>query len=77
MHPATYRIIVDGALSDAEVQELVGLRVVERTEQTTLLEGTLRDQPALLGVVARLEELGCRVHDLQPMDTVVGAGGRP
>lgn len=68
MHPATYRALVDGSLADEEVQELVGWRIIERRGTTTELEGTLADQPALLGTVARLESLGCRMRDLHAVE---------
>lgn len=64
MHPATYRILVEGSVPDDEMPELVGLRIVERRARTTVLQGVLPDQPALLGTVARLEDLGCRVRHL-------------
>jgi hypothetical protein len=55
---------VQGVLEDDDVTELPGWRVVRRGAGTTVLEGPLSDQPALLGTVARLEGLGCRVRDL-------------
>jgi hypothetical protein len=64
MHPATYRIRMEGAAPDEGLSELVGMRLVERSARITVLEGMLPDQPALVGTVARLEELGCRVRDL-------------
>ena len=68
MHPATYRILVEGVVPDDQVPELVGLRVVERRARATVLQGTLVDQPALIGTVARLEDLGCRVRHLHMVD---------
>lgn len=68
MHPATYQILVEGMVPDDEVRELVGLRIVEHRAGATVLEGTLADQPALLGTVARLEDLGCPVRDLHVID---------
>lgn len=76
MHPATYRALVEGVLQDDEVQELVGWRIVERGAGTAVLEGTLVDQPALLGTIARLEDLGCQVRDLHAVDpAAAGADG--
>lgn len=76
MHPATYRALVEGILQDDEVQELVGWRIVEQRRGTTELEGTLPDQPALLGTVARLESLGCRVRDLHAIEPAPEETGR-
>jgi hypothetical protein len=64
VHPATYRIRMEGAVPDDGLSELVGMRVIERGARITLIEGVLPDQPALVGAVARLEDLGCRVRDL-------------
>jgi hypothetical protein len=77
VHPATYRILVEGVLPQEEVQELVGLRVIERSAGATALEGTVVDQSALLGTVARLEALGCRVHDLYVIEPVPAASDSP
>lgn len=77
MHPATYRILVEGVLPDEEVDELVGWRIVERSAGTLVLQGTLVDQPALHGTVARLEDLGCRVHDLHAVEPVITASDSP
>ena len=75
MQPATYRIRIEGAVPDEGLAELVGLRRVERTGHTTVLEGVLRDQPALVGTVARLEELGCRVLDLHVVAPALPGAG--
>jgi hypothetical protein len=72
MHPATYRIRMEGAVPDEGLSELVGMHLVELSARLTVLEGLLLDQPALVGTVARLEELGCRVRDLY----VVGPAAR-
>lgn len=75
MHPATYRIRMDGVLPDEGLLELVGMRLLRRTSRTTVLEGLLPDQSALLGMLVRVEDLGCRVRDLyvvRPSDVASG-----
>lgn len=64
MHPATYRILMDGTLPDEGLLELVGMRLVTRTTRSTVLEGVLPDQSALLGMLVRVEDLGCQVRHM-------------
>jgi hypothetical protein len=69
MLPQTYVIHVDGELPAHELEELVGMAGTVG-DGVTVLRGEIRDQSALLGLVARVEEAGCSVRDLQvlPVD---------
>lgn len=59
--PATYRIIVQGALDPNWVARMAGMSVSERNledgELETILVGRLPDQAALSGVLTTLYEL--------------------
>ncbi len=68
MQPAIYEIDVDGVLPAAEWSEFVGMEIAVTASQTTL-RGVVRDQPALVGVVARIESLGCSVRECRVLET--------
>ena len=59
--PATYRIEVEGHLDESWSDRLVGMRITTRkkSDQTTVttLDGRLRDQAELSGVLNRLYDL--------------------
>ncbi len=59
--PATYRIEVAGHLSESWSDRLASMRITtrERSDQTTVttLDGRLRDQAELSGVLNRLYDL--------------------
>jgi hypothetical protein len=59
--PADYRIVVEGELHESWSERLAGMRLhVGQSKQgqaTTTLEGSLRDQAALSGVLNTLYEL--------------------
>ena len=59
--PATYRIEVQGHLDELWSDRLVGMRITTRkkSDQTTVttLDGRLRDQAELSGVLNRLYDL--------------------
>lgn len=54
---AVYRIVVRGVLHDNFVDELGGLKIVELTPTTTILEGQLPDQAAVMGTLDVLYNL--------------------
>ncbi len=55
-----YEIRVDGSLPDAELAHFHGM-VAESEAGATVLRGAVPDQPALLGVIVRVENLGLSV----------------
>jgi hypothetical protein len=59
--PATYRIEVEGHLAESRSDRLAGMRITarKRLDQTTVttLDGRLRDQAELSGVLNRLYDL--------------------
>ncbi len=61
MRPTHYEITVDGILPREELDEFVGMSA-RYGEGTTVLDGVVRDQAALIGTVARIEALGGRVR---------------
>lgn len=64
MRPAIYEIRIDGALPAEELDEFVDMTVCV-AGGLTVLRGVIRDQPALVGLVARIEALGCTVRELR------------
>lgn len=57
MRPTHVVITVDGLLPCEELDEFVGLSARYRGA-TTVLDGVIRDQAAMMGTVARIEALG-------------------
>lgn len=65
MRPTRYEIVVDRILRLEDLGEFVGMTA--RYERgTTVLDGVVRDQAALVGTVARIEALGGRVRRYLP-----------
>ena len=58
--PARYEVRVDGVLEGRWSEWFEGLEV-ERVGDETVLSGTLRDQPALHGVLDKVRDLGLSV----------------
>lgn len=52
-----YRLIVDGELSD-QVSSIFGGMSLTRSEGKTILEGPVRDQAELQGLLQRVSDLG-------------------
>jgi hypothetical protein len=65
MRPTRYEITVDGILPLEELEEFVGM-TARYDHGTTVLDGVVRDQAALVGTVARIEALGGRVRRYLP-----------
>ena len=64
MKPSHYEIRVAGTLPPDALVDFEGLTA--RTEPTsTVVQGTLRDQAALNGLLARLELLGVQVEEVR------------
>lgn len=69
--PATYRIEVEGELSESWSDRLGGLRITsrKRADQSTVttLEGRVRDQAQLAGVLNSLYELHLPILSVENM----------
>jgi hypothetical protein len=63
--PASYRIVIQGELSDKWVDWFEGLSLLvtngDSTEPVTTLAGPIRDQAALRGILERLWDLNLTV----------------
>jgi hypothetical protein len=73
--PARYEIGVDSVLDDRWADWFGGLQVTSDSTQT-VIAGLLADQPALLGVLAKIRDLGLcliSVRRLDPGDAGDGA----
>jgi hypothetical protein len=63
----TYRLIVDGELSDDMQPALPGL-TLERLDGTTALTGHVRDQAELQGLLQRVSGLGMTLLEAKSID---------
>jgi hypothetical protein len=66
----TYRLIVEGELSDALALTFPGMAFT-RADGSTVLTGTVRDQAELQGLLQRTSDLGLTLLDAKAID------GRP
>jgi hypothetical protein len=71
--PASYRIIVLGELDQKWSERLGGMNITvdckENQDSLTTLEGLLRDQAALAGVLSTLYELHLPVRSVECLNT--------
>ena len=56
--PARYRIVVKGNLEPRWSDWFDGLHLVQHADDETTLSGTVADQPALHGLLAKVRDLG-------------------
>jgi hypothetical protein len=63
----TYRIVVDGELSDRFVATFEHMRL-ERDSGRTSLTGEIADQAQLHGLLARVADLGLSLVSFQPIE---------
>ena len=64
-----YRLVVEGELSDRMQLAFEGMNIT-RSDGTTTLTGTIRDQAELQGVLQRITDLGLTLLDLTAVDNV-------
>ena len=62
-----YQVVVDGELSDETAPAFKGMRL-ERREGNTILEGRIRDQAELQGLLTRISELGLTLLSAKSID---------
>lgn len=67
--PARYEVRVDGLLHERWADWFEGLEVRHEAGET-VISGTLRDQPALHGLLERLRDLGLTVTALRRLPPV-------
>lgn len=79
--PARYRIVIQGALEDSWSERLAGLaiRAIDRGDRVahTVLEGPIRDQAELNGVVETLYGLHLPIVKVEQVTDEVGVDGDP
>lgn len=71
--PAHYRIRVSGALEREQLSDFGTLAVIPQSGDETLLVGSVADQWALHGLLARISSLGLALLLLQRVETTAGA----
>ena len=67
MTDRTYRLLVEGELSDDLAVTFPGM-VLTRAAGTTTLTGTMRDQAELQGLLQRVSELGLTLLEAKAID---------
>ena len=65
---ATYQLVVRGELDERYGYLFEGMEM-DRTEGTTVLTGSVRDQAKLHGLIERIEELGLELLSVQQVTT--------
>ena len=68
----TYRIHVDGHLDETWSDWFGGLAIQHQEDGTTLLLGSLADQAALHGVLARIRDLALPLLSVHRIDVTLG-----
>jgi hypothetical protein len=68
--PLHYQIKVKGALDDDWSAWFDGLTITHDTAGDTLLEGAIRDQTALYGLIAKARDLGLTLIAVEQRTTV-------
>jgi len=71
-----FEIRVSGALTQSVLEELGGVRVVAQSLET-VLQGPVRDQAALIGIINRLQGLGVELRGVRQLGTAAASPGPP
>lgn len=71
MAGGTYRLVVDGVLSDS-VKPAFGGMTLQRQAETTVLVGHVRDQAELQGLLQRISDLGLTLLSVAAIDPANG-----
>ena len=69
-----FEIRVSGALPQDVLTELGGVRVVTQSLET-VLQGPVRDQAALIGIINRLQGLGVELRGVRQLGTIAESPG--
>ena len=75
VHGASYQLVIRGELDERYGYLFEGMQM-ERTGGTTVLEGTVRDQAQLYGLIERVEELGLELLSVQQATTSPAGSGQ-
>jgi len=67
MHTRTYRLEVEGELSEEIGSVFEGMQL-RRDRGNTVLEGPVRDQAALQGLIQRSSDLGLTLVSINPVN---------
>ena len=71
--PATYRIVVQGEVSQNWIDRLGGMAVTTSSQESsaseTTLRGQIRDQPALRGILETLYALHLPILEVKKIDS--------
>jgi hypothetical protein len=67
MHVCTYRVVVDGELSDSIGLAFEGMSL-SREDGRTVLVGAMRDQAQLQGVLRRISDLGLTLLSVSALE---------
>lgn len=70
--PTTYQIHIQGTLDDSWSDYFGGQIVTSEDETVTILRTSPMDQPALVGLINRLNGLGLRLLLVEQVDLVEG-----
>jgi hypothetical protein len=71
----TYRIVVDGELSDRYATAFEGMDM-EAASGQTIITGEVVDQPQLHGILDRINSLGLKLVSVEPLPQESQTGGR-
>jgi hypothetical protein len=71
----TYRIVVDGELSDRYATAFEGMDMEAASGQTIIM-GEVVDQPQLHGILDRINSLGLKLVSVEPLPEERRTGGR-
>jgi hypothetical protein len=63
-----YRILLQGKLDQSWGDWLGGLKFSHQADGTTVLEGTVGDQAALYGLLAKLRDLGITLLSVEKLE---------
>ena len=75
VHGATYQLVIRGELDERYGYLFEGMQM-ERAEGRTVLEGRVRDQAQLYGLIERIEELGLELLSVQQATTSRAGSGQ-
>jgi hypothetical protein len=67
--PQVYQIRVEGALNPGWSEWLDGMRLDSESDDITIIEGTVRDQAALFGLLIKVRDMGLNLVSVNRIET--------